>query len=47
MNEITNVLKVVNTAFRTVRFIEIAKKVIIVAAVGMSCFFAVKFWRSR
>ena len=47
MNELTNVLKVANVAFRTVRFMEIAKKVIIVSAVGLSCFFAFKFWRGR
>lgn len=47
MNEITNALRVANAAFRTVRFMEIAKKVIVVSAVAICCFFAVKFWRSR
>lgn len=47
MNEFTNVLKFANLAIRTVRIIDIAKKVIIVAAVGVGCVFAVKLWRSR
>lgn len=47
MNELTNALKFADIAFRTVRFMEIAKKVIIISAVGMCCLFAVKFWRSR
>lgn len=47
MNELTKVIKVANAAFKTVRYMEIAKKVIIVSAVLSSCFLAVKFWRSR
>lgn len=47
MNELTNVLKIVNIAFRTVKFMEIAKKIIIVCAIGLGCFFAIKFWRNR
>lgn len=45
MNEITNALRVANTAFKTVRIIDIVKKLIIAAA-AMSCgVFVLRFFR--
>ena len=43
MNEITNVLKIANTAFRTVQIIDIVKKTVIASAAVACCVFAVKF----
>ena len=43
MNEITSALKIVNTAIKTVRVIDITKKVVITAAVLGCCVFAVRF----
>lgn len=45
MNELTNAIKVANTAFRTVRVIDVAKKAVIAAA-AVSCGVLVfKFFR--
>lgn len=45
MNEITSALRIVNTAMKTVRVMDITKKVVVTAAVLGCCAFAVKFWR--
>lgn len=45
MNEITNALRIANTAVKTVKAIDVAKKVIIASAAVSCCLFAVKFWR--
>lgn len=45
MNEITNALKVVSTAFKTVRIIDVIKKIVVASAAMLCCVFAVRFWR--
>lgn len=45
MNEITNALRVVNTAFKTVRIMDIIKRIVVALAALMCCIFAVRFWR--
>lgn len=45
MNEITNALRVVNTAFKTVRIMDIIKRIVVAFAALMCCIFAVRFWR--
>lgn len=45
MNEIAGALKIVNTAMKTVRIIDVTKKAVVAAAVLGCCVFAVKFWR--
>ncbi|MBQ4626247.1 MAG: hypothetical protein IJB45_03235 [Clostridia bacterium] len=45
MNEISNALKVVNTTVKTVRIIDITRKLVISAAAALCCFFAIRFWR--
>jgi hypothetical protein len=45
MNEITSALRIVNTAMKTVRVMDITKKVVVTAAVLGCCVFAVKYWR--
>lgn len=45
MNEITSALRVANTAFKTVRIIDIVKKVIVAAAVMLCGVFMLRFWR--
>lgn len=47
MNDITNALRVADAAFKTVRIMDIAKKVVIVSAAAACCVFALKFWKSR
>ncbi len=45
MNEITNALKVANTAIKTVRTIDIVKKTVIAAAAVSCGFFVIRFFR--
>ena len=45
MNEITNALKVANTAIKTVRIIDIFKKVVIGFAALICCVFALRFFK--
>ena len=45
MNEITSALRVVNTAFKTVRIIDIVKKIVVASATMLCCVFAIRFWR--
>lgn len=45
MNEITSALRVANTAFKTVKIIDIVKKVVIGAAALLCGFFVLRFWR--
>lgn len=45
MNELTNALRVANTAVKTVKAIDVAKKVVIASAALTCCVLAVKFWR--
>jgi len=47
MNDLTNALRVANIAFRTVRVMDTAKKVIGFSAAAVCCAFVFKFWRSR
>lgn len=47
MNEITNTLRVVNAALKTVRVIDYAKKAVIVSAAATCCVFAFKLYRNR
>ena len=47
MNEITNALRVVNVAFRTIRIMDIVKRVIGFSAVAMCCLFAFNFWKNK
>lgn len=43
MNELASVLKTINTAMRTVKIMDTAKKVTVVAAAAMCCVFAYRF----
>lgn len=45
MNEITSALRVVNTAFKTVRIIDIVKKIVVATAAVLCGVFAIRFWR--
>ena len=45
MNEITGVLKIVNTAIKIVRVIDVTKKAVVAAAIAGCCIFAVRLWR--
>lgn len=45
MNEITSALRVVNTAFKAVRIIDVFKKIVVGAAAMICCAFAIRFWR--
>ena len=45
MNEITSALRVVNTAVKTVKAIDIIRKVTISAAVAACCVIAVRYIR--
>ncbi len=45
MNELANVIRTVNTAMRTVKIIDTAKKVTVVAAAAMCCVFAYRFFK--
>lgn len=45
MNELSNVLRTVNAAMRTVKVIDAAKKVTVVAAAAMCCVFAYRFFK--
>ena len=45
MNELTKALKIADTAFRTVRIIDIVKKAVITLAAVMCCVFAFRFFR--
>ncbi|MBQ2847760.1 MAG: hypothetical protein IJE74_05830 [Clostridia bacterium] len=47
MNEITNALKIVNTAFRTVGIIDYVKRAVIAFAALFCCFSAVKLFRKQ
>lgn len=47
MNEITNALKVVNTAFKTVGVIDFIKRAVIAFAALFCCFSAVKLFRKQ
>lgn len=45
MNEITSALRVVSTAVKTVRVIDVIKKIVVASAAGLCCVFAIKLWR--
>lgn len=45
MNEITNALKVANTAVKTVRVIDVVKKLVIAGAAVSCGVFVVRFFR--
>ncbi|MBQ8015231.1 MAG: hypothetical protein IJ264_03480 [Clostridia bacterium] len=45
MNEITSAVRVVNTALRTVRVIDVIKKLVVALAALLCCIFALRFWR--
>ena len=45
MNEITDALRVVNAALKTVRIIDFAKKAVIVSAAATCCVFAFKLYK--
>lgn len=45
MNEITSALRVVNTAFKTIRVIDIVKKIVVASAAVLCCVFTIRFWR--
>ena len=45
MNEVTNVLKIANTAFKTVQIIDIVKKTVVASAAVACCVLAVRFIR--
>lgn len=45
MNEITNALRVINTAVKTVKIIDVIKKAVVASAALICCIFAVRFWR--
>lgn len=45
MNELTSALRVADTAVKTVKAMDFAKKVIIASTAVTCCIFAVKFWR--
>lgn len=45
MNEIANALKVMNTAVKTVKVIDVVRKATISAAVAACCVIAVRFIR--
>lgn len=47
MNEIAGAMKVAYTAFRTVRIIDIIKKIVIAAAVAICGILALKFGRNK
>lgn len=45
MNEISSALRVANTAMKTVKAIDIAKKTVITASVVLCGALIIKFWR--
>lgn len=45
MNEISNALKVANTAIKTVKAIDIAKKTVVAASALICGALIIKFWR--
>jgi hypothetical protein len=47
MNEITNALKVANTAVRAVKAIDVAKKAVIAAAAVSCGFLMIRFFRNQ
>lgn len=47
MNDLTNALRVANVAFRTIRVMDAAKKIIGFTAAALCCVFALKFWKNR
>lgn len=47
MNELAGAIRVVYTAFKTVRIIDILKKIVIAAAVAICGILALKFGRNR
>ncbi len=47
MNELTGALRVVNTAFRTVRIIDIIKKIVIATAAVICCVFAFRIAKMK
>ena len=46
MNELSNALRIANVAFKTVKAMSVAKKVVAVGATVACCCLAVKFWRN-
>lgn len=47
MDNLTNALKIANVAFRTVRVMDTAKKVIGVSAAVLCTVLVFKFWRNK
>ena len=47
MNELTGAIRVAYTAFKTVRIIDIIKKIVIAAAVAICGILALKFGKNR
>lgn len=47
MNELAGAIRVAYTAFKTVRIIDIIKKIVITAAVAICGILALKFGRNR
>ena len=47
MNEISDALRVVKAALKTVRVIDFAKKAVIVSAAATCCVFVFKLYRNR
>ena len=47
MKELTNVLRVADAAFKTVRVMDFAKKTVIATSAITCCCLAVKFWRKK
>lgn len=47
MNELTGAIRVAYTAFKTVRIIDIIKKIVIAAAVAICGILALKYGRNR
>lgn len=45
MNELTRALRIADTAFKTVRIIDIVKKAVISLAALVCCVFAFRFFR--
>ncbi|MGN0543899.1 MAG: hypothetical protein ACI4JG_10675 [Acutalibacteraceae bacterium] len=45
MNDITKAIRVANTAFKTVRIIDILKRIVIAAAALFCGLLALRFWR--
>lgn len=47
MNEITNALRVINATYKTVRVMDVTKKVVVASAAAVCCLFAFRFWKNR